>query len=96
MVRQRHLTRHRHLTAADQPDSRQGLVGGAKWPGGDQGHAPVGEVGDAMNTGGVEGFGQGHRRQDGGDAAGQPRLPRPRRAQEEDVMVRTPASASAL
>jgi hypothetical protein len=29
MVGQRHLARHRHVAAADQPDIRDGVMGGA-------------------------------------------------------------------
>jgi hypothetical protein len=49
-----------------------------KGPGGDDGCAPAGAAGDAIHTGGVEGFGHAHRRQDGGQAARQHRLPRPK------------------
>jgi hypothetical protein len=47
-----------------------------------------------VDSRGVEGLGEGHRREDGGESAGSHRLPHPRWAEEEDVMVRTPASAS--
>jgi hypothetical protein len=93
-VRQRHLARQRDLTAADPPHIRDGMVRGAKRPPGDQGGAGAGEAGDAMNTGGFDGFGQAHRRQDGGQAARQHRCPRARRTPEEDVGARMPASCS--
>jgi hypothetical protein len=64
--------------------------------GGDHGRAPTGEAGDARDAGHVEGFGHAHRRQDGRQAARQPRCPRARRTQEKDVGVRMPASRSAL
>jgi hypothetical protein len=70
-MRRRHLAQHRHLAATDQPPSGNGLVGGALPPGGDARDAVDGQPGDAMNAGGVDGLGQGHRRQDGGSAAGQ-------------------------
>jgi hypothetical protein len=57
VVGQRHLTRCGYLTAADQPHSGHGVVGGAERPGGDDGGAPPGEAGDAMDAGGVNGFG---------------------------------------
>jgi hypothetical protein len=52
MVRQRPLARQRDLAAAAPPHSRDGLMRGATWPAGDQGRAPVGAAGDAMDTGG--------------------------------------------
>jgi hypothetical protein len=68
----------------------------AKWPGGDHGRAPTGETLNAMDARGVDGLRQGHIRQDGGEAARQHRLARPRWAEHEHVWVRTPAFASAL
>jgi hypothetical protein len=59
MMGQRHLARHGHLAAADQPHVDNGVVGGATRPGGDEGGAPPGEAGDAVDAGGVESFGQG-------------------------------------
>ncbi len=47
-----------------------------------------------MEAGGVEGVGEGHRWQDGSELARQPRLPCPRGAKDEQIMVRTPASHS--
>jgi hypothetical protein len=41
------------------------------------------EAGDTMDAGGVDGLGQDHRRQDGGQASGQPRFARSRGTQEE-------------
>jgi hypothetical protein len=95
VVGQRHLTRHGDLAPTDQPHIGNGMVGGATRPGGDDGGAPPGEAGDAVDAGGVEGLGQGHVGEDRRQAAGQPRLPRPGRPQEQ-IMVRTPASPSAL
>jgi hypothetical protein len=93
-VRPRPRARQRDLTAADQPHIRDGMMGGAEGAAGDQGRAPVGEAGDAMHAGRFDGFGQAHLRQDGGQAARQPRSPRARRTHEEDVGVTTPASGS--
>jgi hypothetical protein len=50
-----------------------------------------------VDASGLNRLGQGHGWQHGGEPPGQHRLPRPRRAQEEDVkdvMGRTPASSS--
>jgi hypothetical protein len=44
-----------------------------------------------VDAGGVEGFEQGRRRQDGGEPARQHRRARPRGAKEEQIMGRTPA-----
>ena len=60
----------------------------------DQRCAVPGEARDAVNARGLNGLGQGHRRQDGGEPPGQHRCARPWRSQEEDIMGRTPASAS--
>ena len=71
MVRQRHLPGYRHLAPADQPHSRDRVVRGAERPRGDERRALAGEAGDAMDARGVEGFGEGHGRQDDGESAGQ-------------------------
>jgi hypothetical protein len=96
MVGQRHVSRHRHVASADQPRIRDGMVGRATWAGRDQRRAIAREASDAMDTRGLHGLGEGHRRQDGGEPPGEHRLARPRGAEQEDVMVRTPASASFL
>jgi hypothetical protein len=44
VVRPRHLARHRHLPAADQAGLRDGVVRGAKRPGGHQGRARAQEA----------------------------------------------------
>jgi hypothetical protein len=64
--------------------------------GGHEHGAGAGAACRARDTGSLEGFGQGHRRQDGDEAAGQPRCARARGAQQEAVMRITPASASFL
>jgi hypothetical protein len=92
VVGQRDLSRHRHLAAADQAGIREGVVRGATRSGGHQGGALAGEAGDAREARGLEGLGEGQRRQDGGEPPRQPRRARPRRAQQQDVGVRTPAS----
>jgi hypothetical protein len=90
----RHLCRQRHLTAADQPHIRNRMMGGATRLRGHKGRAPAGQAGNAMDARGVDRLGQSHLRQDRREAARQPRGPRPRGTQQEDVMVKTPASAS--
>jgi hypothetical protein len=69
--------------------------GGANRAVGGQRRAPVGEAGDAVDPRGLDGLGQRHGRQNGGQPPRQHGGARPRRADEEDVMVTTPASRSA-
>jgi hypothetical protein len=59
-------------------------------------HLGAGEAGNAMDARGLNRLGEGHRRQDGGEPPCQHRRARPRGAEQEDVMVKTPASRSAL
>ena len=94
VVGPRHLARHGYMAPTDQPHIGNGMVGGAKRPGGDEGGAPPGEAGDAVDAGGVDGLGQGHIGEDRRQAAGQPRCPRPGRPQEQDGGGRMPASFS--
>jgi hypothetical protein len=94
---QRHVARHRHVAPTDQSRIRDGVMGDPKWAGGDQRGAVAGEAGNAVDVRGLEGFGEGHGRLDGGEPPAQHRFPRARRAeQEEDVWVTTPASPSGL
>jgi hypothetical protein len=72
MVRQRHLAGQRHVAPADQADSRERMMRGATRAGRDEGRAGAGAAGDAVEAGGLEGFGQAHRRQNGGQAANPP------------------------
>jgi hypothetical protein len=44
-------------------------MGGAKWAGRDQRRAVADEAGDAVDTRGLNGLGEGHGRQDGGEPA---------------------------
>jgi hypothetical protein len=67
MVGQRHVTRHRHVAPADQPCSRDRLMARAKRAGRDQRRAVAGEASDAVDTRGLEGFGEGHGRENGGE-----------------------------
>ena len=94
MVGQQHVARHRHGAPADQPHIRNGVVGRAKWVGRDQRRAVAGKAGDAVDAGSVEDFRQDHRRQNGGEPPGYHRRARPRGAEQEQIMVRTPAFAS--
>jgi hypothetical protein len=54
---------------ADQPRIREGVVRGGKGASCNLCRSAAGEAGDAMNMGGFDGFGQAHRRQDGGRSA---------------------------
>ncbi len=49
---------------------------GAEGAGGDDGGTPTRQASDAMDAGGLQGFHQAHRRQDGGQAPRQPRRAR--------------------
>ena len=77
MVGQRHFAGHRHVAPSDQPGIGEGLVGRATRAGRDQRRVVVGEAGDAVNPRGLKGLSERHRRQDGGEAAGQHRRARP-------------------
>jgi hypothetical protein len=63
-------------------------------PGRDHRRTVAGAAGDAMDVCRLNGLGQGHRRQDGGEPPAQHGLARPGRAEEEDVVIKTPASGS--
>jgi hypothetical protein len=58
MVRQRHLAGQRHLSPTDPAHIGDRVVRGANRAGGDQRRAVAGEAGDAMDAGGVDGFGE--------------------------------------
>ena len=92
MVGQRHFTRHQHVAPADQPRIRDGMMGGATRESRHQRGAVAGAAGDTMDACGLNGLGEGHRRQDGGESAGQHRLARPGRTKQKEIMVTTPAS----
>jgi hypothetical protein len=47
---------------ADQPDIGDGVMGGAKGPGRDQGRPVAREAGDAVDARRLNGLGKGHRR----------------------------------
>jgi hypothetical protein len=67
IVGQRHLAEHRDVAAADQPRIRDSLVGRTSRAGCHQRRAVPGKAGDAVNAGDLNGLGEGHRRQDGGE-----------------------------
>ncbi len=94
MVGPRHLAWPRHLAATDQSRIRDGMMRGATRSRGDQRCAVAGEAGNAVEERGLNGLGEGHRWQDGGQPPCGHRLTRSRRSQEEDIMGRTPAYAS--
>jgi hypothetical protein len=77
MVGERDVAGHRHLADPDQPHIRDGVVRGTKRSRGDKGGAIAGEAGAAMDARDLDGFGEGHIRQDGGEPPGRHRLPRP-------------------
>jgi hypothetical protein len=93
-VGQRHLARQRHVAPPDQPHIGDSVRGARQGGGRDPRPAVAGEAGDAVEARGLKGLGQGHRRQDGGEPPGQQRLARPRGAEQEQMIVRTPASPS--
>jgi hypothetical protein len=95
VVRPRHLAWHGEVPTADQPHIRDRLRRRAKGAGGDSRPARPGAAGDAVDARGLEGFGDDHRRQDGGEPPRQHRLPRARGAQQQ-IWNTTPASGSAL
>jgi hypothetical protein len=65
---------------------------GATGAGRDKRRAVTGAAGNTMDARGFDGLGEGHGRQDRGEPPRQHRLARPRRPQEQDVVVTTPAS----
>jgi hypothetical protein len=83
MRRQRHLPGHGHLAPTDQADVGDGVVRGATRPAGDTGGLAARQARDAVDAGGLDGPGQGHVRQDGGQPARQQGCPRPWTAQQQ-------------
>jgi hypothetical protein len=67
------------------------MVGGATQAGRDPRRAVAGEAGGAVDPLGLNGLGEGHRRQNRGEPPGQHRLARARRTKKEQIMVETPA-----
>jgi hypothetical protein len=60
MMRQRHLTGHGDVRAADQSHIRDGVVESATRASRDQRHAVAGAAGDAVDVHDVDGFRQRH------------------------------------
>jgi hypothetical protein len=92
--RPRPLAGHGHLPAADQAHLGDGLQRGAAGASRDQGRPGAREAGTAVEARGLEGPSQGHGGQNGREPLRQPRRARPSGPQEENVMVKMPASAS--
>jgi hypothetical protein len=89
MVGQRHVARHRDVAAADQPRIRDGVVGRATRAGRDPRRAGAGEAGNAVDTRGLNGLGERHAWQEGGEPPSQHGRARPWRTKEEDIMAAT-------
>jgi hypothetical protein len=70
-------TRQRQLAAPDQPHIGNRAMRGATRAQRDHGRVAAGQAGDAGEARGLEGFGQHHRQQGGGEPSRQPRRPRP-------------------
>jgi hypothetical protein len=64
VVGQRHVARHRHVAPVDEARIRDGVVGRATRAGRDPRRAGAGEARDEVDTRGLDGLGEGHRRQD--------------------------------
>ena len=62
------------------------MIWSATWAGRDQAGAPPGQAGDVRDKGGLDGFGQAHRRQDRGKAPRQPRRACSWGAEEQEMM----------
>jgi hypothetical protein len=60
-----------YKTGPDQPHIRDRVMGRARWTGRDQRRAVAGAAGDTVDAPGLKGLGEGHRRQDEGEAPGQ-------------------------
>jgi hypothetical protein len=85
VVGQRHLARHGHVAAADPPGVGNRVMGRAARAGRHQGRAVARQAGDAGDARGLDGLGQGPRRQEGGEAAGEHRLAGPRGPEEHTL-----------
>ena len=64
-----------YRTVSSQPHIGNGMVGGATRPGGDEGGAPAG---DARDASGVDGLGQGHVGEGGGESGANVEFPAPK------------------
>src|SRR5262249_25696962 len=90
----RHVAWPRPVAAADQSHIRHGGMRGPNGAGGGPRPARPGAAGHTGAARGLEGFRHGHGGPEGGEAPRQPRRAGPWRAQEEDIVGRTPASRS--
>jgi len=70
------------------------VVGGPERARGDEGGVPTRQAVDAMETGGLQRVRQAPRRQDGGQAARQPRRAGSWGAEEQEMMDTMPTSCS--
>jgi hypothetical protein len=95
MVGERHFARPRQVPSADQPHVRDGMMRRATRADRDQRRAVAGEAGDAVDARGLDGLSEGHRRPEGGEPPGQHGRGRPSGAEQEEVLVSTPADRSA-
>jgi hypothetical protein len=82
VVRPRHLIRSGEGPTVEPFHIRDGVMRGQGQEGSDHRRAGAAQSGDTVHARGPERFGQRYRRQDGGEAPGQPRLPRPRGPEE--------------
>jgi hypothetical protein len=94
VVHERDLARHRPVAPAAPPGVREGVAGGAARAGGGQGRTVSGEAGDAVDTRGLNGFGEDRPGRMVGHRRASMDLPAPG-GPMRDVVVTTPASASA-
>jgi hypothetical protein len=69
LVGERHLPRHGHVAPTDQPDIRDGVVGGPNAAGRDPRRAVAGEARYTVEARGLKRFSQGQGWQDGDEVA---------------------------
>jgi hypothetical protein len=65
-----HLPLHRHMAATDQPHIRDRVMRSAKRLGRDHRRSGADEAHDVIDARGLNGLGEGHRWEDGGEAPG--------------------------
>ena len=86
VVGQGYLPRPREGPASRQGHGGDGVVGAPEGTAQEEGVLSVGHTRHGPDLGGLQGLPPGHVRQDGGQAAGQHGLSRPRRTDEQDVV----------
>ena len=84
---QRDLARAGNGASADQASIADGVVGRTEGTSADQSRAIFKGAGDAVNAGGLDGFVEGHWREDRGNALGEHGFPGSRGADEQDVVT---------